>query len=112
MDIPIDGSKYILDSFDSPSLRITNLQKTDSGTYRCGATNFLGTSYSYGIDVNVTGGMNILVQPTLYVKYHTSMCEINVKVTGSMYSCTRLHPKLTTFDIISYYTISILRVPL
>ena len=61
MDIPIDGSKYVCRSFNPPSLRISNLHKTDTGKYRCGASNFVGTTYSCEVDVNVIGGKNAYV---------------------------------------------------
>ena len=52
----LDGDKYTPLSVDSPSLTIHEAQLSDSGTYRCGAKNIVGTRYSSEFTLQVIGG--------------------------------------------------------
>ena len=63
----LDGDKYTPLSVDSPSLTIHDTHISDSGTYRCGATNVVGTSYSYDCTLKVLGGMYIEYSSRLYM---------------------------------------------
>ena len=53
--ITIDGSKFNGATVHSPSLHISYSQISDSGIYRCGASNPLGSAHSDQITLNVTG---------------------------------------------------------
>ncbi len=51
--IELDGKKYSVENDgNSSTLKINNIEKTDKGTYRCEATNSVGTSgYDYVLRV-------------------------------------------------------------
>ena len=53
-----NGSKFKVASWNAPSLMLTDSKTSDSGTYRCSATNHVGTSYSEDVSVSITGGMS------------------------------------------------------
>ena len=57
VNLNLDGDKYSTQlSVDSPSLTIHEAHLSDSGRYRCGATNTVGTSYSSELSLHVLGG--------------------------------------------------------
>ena len=51
----IDGSKYSGGSIQSPSLTISSTDSNDGGTYRCAASNSVGTGYSQDTSLTVSG---------------------------------------------------------
>ena len=53
------GEKYKGSSVESPSLTIQKAHTSDSGTYRCCATNDVGTSQSLTISLQVSGGIKL-----------------------------------------------------
>ena len=55
--LDLDGDQYKGSSVDSPSLTIQKAHTSDSGTYRCCATNDVGTSQSLTILLQVLGSM-------------------------------------------------------
>ena len=61
VSLSLSGGKYTGSTVNSPSLTILNSQSGDTATYRCGATNTVGTGYSSGISLQVTGSKYITV---------------------------------------------------
>lgn len=53
----IDETKYKGSSVKLPSLTIQNTIISDSGTYRCCASNDVGTSHSSTVSLLISGGM-------------------------------------------------------
>ena len=51
-----NSAKYSGGSKSTPSLTILNTVTTDSGSYRCSATNIVGTGSSQDTSLTVTGG--------------------------------------------------------
>lgn len=51
-----NSAKYSGGTINTPSLTILNTVTEDSGTYRCTATNVVGTGSSQGTTLTVTGG--------------------------------------------------------
>ena len=59
--LDLGGNKYKGSSVESPSLTMQKAHTYDSGTYRCCATNDVGTSQSLNISLQVSGGMYKLI---------------------------------------------------
>lgn len=64
-NVTVDGLRFNGANLNFPSLLIVNSQISDTGSYRCGATNNAGTSYSNHVFLNVTGSEHYHSNPNI-----------------------------------------------
>ena len=68
-DIPIDGVKCTGASVKAPSLFLSDSKTSDSGIYRCVATNFVDISYSEDVSVSIKGSEYIQINIQFKVNF-------------------------------------------
>jgi hypothetical protein len=57
-----NSAKYSGGTVNTPSLTIQNAVTSDSGVYRCSATNAVGTGQSQDTTLTVTGGSSCVIE--------------------------------------------------
>ncbi|XP_069133868.1 hemicentin-1-like isoform X9 [Argopecten irradians] len=94
--ISIDGTKYQNGNSVSPSLTITNLALTDTGSYTCGATNNFGSGVSTGATLTVTGSVPVLsVQSTTASANVGASATLQCSITSASPSVTAVYWQFT-----------------
>ncbi|XP_069133870.1 basement membrane-specific heparan sulfate proteoglycan core protein-like [Argopecten irradians] len=94
--ISIDGTKYQNGNSVSPSVTITNLALTDTGSYTCGATNNFGSGVSTGATLTVTGSVPVLsVQSTTASANVGASATLQCSITSASPSVTAVYWQFT-----------------
>ncbi|XP_069115359.1 hemicentin-1-like isoform X2 [Argopecten irradians] len=105
--ISTSATRFSGSSVSSPSLQISNAQTSDSGSYRCFATNTLATGGGSFIQLTVTGGSvpTVTVTTTSYSSFVGSTVELSCSVSGSPAITSVFWQKLNSNNV--YSTLSI-----
>ncbi|XP_033751408.1 hemicentin-1-like isoform X5 [Pecten maximus] len=99
------NNRYSGGTTNNPTLTITNSQPSDSGTYRCKATNQVGTGFSVTTQLTVSGNVPVvnIPQPTYTVVIGSSIaipCSVTSNPTHSTVTWQRIaNGQVTTLDI-------------
>ncbi|XP_033758139.1 hemicentin-1-like [Pecten maximus] len=82
--INVNGVKYTGGTTGTPSLTIVSAVTTDSGTYRCSATNSVGTGQSEQTYLYITGDLpTVTVSQSTYSSITGQSVTLNCQVSGT-----------------------------